>query len=541
MVLKEYQRKRDFTRTPEPRPRLSASKAGWSYLIQKHAATRLHYDFRLELDGVLLSWAVTKGPSLDPRDKRLAVRTEDHPLDYGTFEGAIPKGEYGGGTVMLWDRGTWEPKGDPQAGLESGHLSFVLHGERLRGEWDLVRMQWGNGKQENWLLIKHKDAEARTGAAADLIATETTSVASGRTMAEIGAGAKPAKDASAKPAKDASAKPAKDASAGRRALPNLIRKYPEVQLATLVSAPPEGEDWLHEIKYDGIRLLGFVAGGGARLITRNGKDWTERFPALKASLEQLPVDDAVVDLEAVVLGEEGKSSFQGLQTAAGEDVVGFAFDLLHLDHQSLTELPLLARKEQLQRLLQEAKAPALHFSEHKLGQGEALFDKACKRGLEGLISKRAAAPYVPGRHGDWLKTKCLQRQEFIILGDSRARRGPRALGALYLGYRKDGELRYAGKVGTGFTMRGAKALTELLAPLAVEQATLPRSAMTGVTAAEAQAIHWVKPALLCEVAFTEWTRDGRIRHPSFQGLREDKDAPDVVQEKPKTVRRRRTP
>ncbi|HWN81303.1 MAG TPA: non-homologous end-joining DNA ligase [Candidatus Udaeobacter sp.] len=531
MVLKEYERKRDFSRTPEPRPRKRRSPAGWSYLIQKHAATRLHYDFRLELDGVLLSWAVTRGPSLDPRDKRLAVRTEDHPLDYGTFEGTIPKGEYGGGTVMLWDRGSWEPKGDPHAGLEAGQLSFVLHGERLQGEWALIRMQW-SGKQENWLLIKHKDAEARTGAAADLLSIETTSVVSGRSMAEIAGG----KDGKPKPAKTATAK--QPASAGR-SIERLVKQYPEVQLATLVSAPPAGDEWLHEIKFDGIRLLGFVAGGAARLLTRNGKDWTDHFPALASSLAALPVTDAVLDLEAVVLDAAGKSSFQGLQSALtdGRQVVGYGFDLLHLDRQDLTALPLLERKAKLQELLERAQAPALHFSDHVLGDGEALFVKACKRGLEGLVSKRARAAYVPGRHGDWLKTKCIQRQEFIILGYSNARRGSRALGALYLGYRKDDELRYAGKVGTGFTMRGASALVARLAPLASDKAALARSAMTGLTAAETQGIHWVKPELLCEVAFTEWTRDGRIRHPSFQGLRDDKDAGEVVQEKPVAPRK----
>ena len=544
MVLKEYKQKRDFTRTPEPRPRKGPSKAGWSYLIQKHAATRLHYDFRLELDGVLLSWAVTKGPSLDPKDKRLAVRTEDHPLDYGTFEGTIPKGEYGGGTVMLWDRGTWEPMSDPHAGLESGHLSFNLHGERLKGEWDLVRMHGqrpGDRERENWLLIKRKDPEARTGAAADLLSAQMPSVASGRSMTEIEGGQATVieKQKSKRIPKAGQPKPASASASARRAVERLVQRYPEVQLATLVSAPPEGEDWLHEIKFDGFRLLGFVAGGAGSLRTRNGKDWTDRFPALQASLEQLPVADAVLDMEAVVLGADGKSTFQELQSSLGADgkaVVGFAFDLIHLDGESLTSLPLQARKEKLQSLLKRSQAAALHFSDHLVGQGGALFTKACKRGLEGLISKRVNAPYVPGRHGDWLKTKCVQRQEFIILGYSNARRGSRALGALYLGYRVEGELRYAGKVGTGFSMQGASELAKRLTSIATSKATLARSAMTGVPAAEAQAIHWVKPVLLCEVAFTEWTRDGRIRHPSFQGIRDDKDAGEVVQERPLPVK-----
>ena len=495
MALEEYRRKRDFKKTPEPAPELVKDrKQALSYLIQKHDATRLHYDFRLELDGVLLSWAVTKGPSINPADKRLAVRTEDHPLSYGTFEGTIPKGQYGGGTVMLWDEGTWEPKGDPHAGLK-GHLSFVLHGERLKGGWGLIRMR-GDGKRENWLLVKENDAEARrNGADGDILEDLTSSAKSGRSMDEIAGGR-------------------------RKKLKELMERYPEVQLATLVDKPPEGDQWLHEIKFDGYRLLGYVSGGEARLRTRNGKDWTASFPSLTTALEKLKAKDAVLDMEAVMLDAEGKSSFQALQAALGRGgksgkIVAYVFDLLHLNGKDVAALPLTARKEKLQGLLKGDAT--LRYSDHVAGQGAAMFAKACRMGLEGIVSKKADAPYIAGRQRVWLKTKCTQRQEFVILGFSQARTGERALGALYLGYRKDGALRYAGKVGTGFTMKGARELVDRFAKLKVQKPVLTREETAGLSAHEWESITWVKPVLLCEVAFTEWTEDGRIRHPSFQG------------------------
>ncbi len=538
MALEEYSRKRDFKKTPEPPAgRIKTRKEGLSYLVQKHDATRLHYDFRLELDGVLLSWAVTKGPSLNSADKRLAVRTEDHPLSYGTFEGTIPEGEYGGGTVMMWDEGTWEPKGDPHAGMEKGHLSFVVHGERLKGGWALIRMR-GDGKRENWLLVKENDGEARKNGANEKFLNDlASSVKSGRSMDEIAEGERPASKASVK-TKPLKASKAKKVPSSGKELKRLMERYPDVQLATLVDEPPQGEDWLHEIKFDGYRLLGFVSGGAAALRTRNGKDWTDSFPSLSTAMEKLKAEDAVLDMEAVIVDEQGKSSFQALQAALGdggkpEKIVAYVFDLLRLDGKDLTKLPLTERKEKLENLLQKSKQDLwLRYSAHIAGEGEAMFAKACDAGLEGIIAKRANAPYVAGRQKSWLKIKCSLRQEFIILGYSDARTGGRALGALYLGYKKDGELRYAGKVGTGFSMKSARELTERLEGMAAEKPTLSRAETEGLAAGEWKSVHWIKPSLLCEVSFTEWTQDGHIRHPSFQGLREDKEARDVKQETP---------
>ena len=546
MALEEYRRKRDFGKTPEPAPgAVKPRKDELSYLIQKHDATRLHYDFRLELNGVLLSWAVTKGPSLDPADKRLAVRTEDHPLSYGTFEGTIPKGQYGGGTVMLWDEGTWEPKGDPRAALQKGHLSFTLHGVRLKGDWDLVRMH-GDAKKENWLLIKAKDAEARSNGEATGFLDDASSVASGRSMDAIAAGEEPAaRHKTPKTNKthkaEKTANPAKDAAAGQKTLAALEKRYPGVQLATLVDEPPEGDTWLHEIKLDGYRLLGFLSDGGVRLRTRNGLDWTPKFPPIASALAGLKATDAVLDMEAVVLDEQGKSEFQALQAALGEGgrrdrIVAYAFDLLHLNGENLTRLKLLERKDALVKLLNKSKAgPSLRLSDHVVGNGADMLAKACKLGLEGIVSKRADAPYTPGRDKNWLKAKCQQRQEFIIIGYSNAKSGGRALGALYLGYNRGGTLTYAGKVGTGFTMKSALALTDKLEKLSVDKPVLDRKALSGPGAGEFHAIHWVKPVLLCEVAFTERTEDGHIRHPSFQGLREDKNATEVKMEEPQAV------
>jgi bifunctional non-homologous end joining protein LigD len=520
MALEEYRRKRDFSKTPEPGGEKEPARPGHCYLIQKHDATRLHYDLRLELDGVLLSWAVTKGPSLDPADKRLAVHTEDHPLSYGTFEGTIPEGEYGGGTVMLWDRGSWEPVSDPHAGLKKGHLSFILHGERLTGGWDLVRMG-KEGKKENWLLIKKNDEAARPDdKAGSFLETENLSVKTGRSMDEIALGAPVPADGSKKNA----------------TLDDLLQAYGEVELATLVDHPPAGDDWIHEIKFDGYRLLGFVADGDARLITRNGNDWTRKFPAIYTAVSKLKARAAVIDMEAVVLDAAGKSDFQAMQQALGEGgnpqaIQAYVFDLLHLDGKDFRPKELVARKAALEKLLKKSRQDKfLHYSDHVAGHGADVLAKACTMGLEGIVSKQAGSRYSPGRQKSWLKSKCIKRQEFVIIGYTAAKSGPRAIGALHVGYNAKDGLKYAGKVGTGFGMKDALDLYRRLSALKIDA-----PAVKGLPRGLVRKAQWVKPALLCEVAFTEWTGDGHIRHPSFQGLREDKTPQEVIMEKPVEV------
>lgn len=541
-LLQEYKRKRDFTKTPEPKPgRLHKKAEALSYLVQKHDATRLHYDFRLEWQGVLLSWAVTKGPSLNPADKRLAVRTEDHPLDYGSFEGTIPQGQYGGGTVMLWDNGTWEPKGDVNAGLKKGHLSFTLHGQRLKGDWDLIRMR-GDDKRENWLLIKEKDEEASTEDNAEFLEERASSITTGRTMERIAREDDNEWDSSKKKtAKTSAPKKIKKNSRAAPTLQALIKQYPDVQLATLVDQPPQGDSWLHEIKFDGYRLLGFLSNGDVALMTRNGNDWTDKFPAIRTALAALDASSAVIDMEAVVVDKEGKTSFQGLQAALGvggntDSIIAYAFDILHLNGEDLSSRSLIARKEILGDLLGEAgKESALLYSEHIIGHGDEIIRKSCALGLEGIVSKQAKDAYATGRGRSWLKSKCIKRQEFIILGYMNARKGERALGALYLGYYDKNKLMYAGKVGTGFTMQSARDLRDKLEKITTEE----KPALNDFPGSERRFVQWVKPRLLCEVAFTEWTTDGHIRHPSFQGLREDKPIQTVVHEKPLHIDRER--
>ncbi|AGH48607.1 DNA ligase D [Sphingomonas sp. MM-1] len=520
-ALDRYRAMRDFSRTAEPSG-ATRPASGHGFVVQKHDATRLHYDFRLEMDGVLKSWAVTRGPSPDPADKRLAVRTEDHPLDYAHFEGTIPKGQYGGGTVMLWDEGTWEPMPgkDPRRTLEEGHLHFILHGRRMKGEWLLVRLKPRAGeKRENWLLRKVDDDFA--GGPDDLVGQYLTSVESGRSMAEIADGAAPPKRATAKAAAGTGkAKPA--TMRGRADSPPPFRP---VQLATLVDHAPAGDRWLHELKYDGYRLLLAVGGGKARAYTRSGLDWSDRFPAVVAEAAGLAVRSALIDGEAVVLDAEGRSSFQALQAALKGDpaaIIFFAFDLLTRDGEDLTALPLLERKQRLAALI-GAGGDHLHYADHVAGRGEAFFQKACKAGLEGIVSKRADAAYAGGRSGSWVKVKCLHRQEFVLLGWTSSDRNS-GFRSLLLGLNEEGGLRYAGKVGTGFDMAEIDRLLAAMKPL--ETATAPVSAPRAAT----RGAHWIEPRLVVEVAFTEFTGDGVLRHPSYIGLREDKPAEAVIRE-----------
>jgi bifunctional non-homologous end joining protein LigD len=536
-LLAEYRSRRDFAKTPEPAPKRN-KKAGNSFVIQKHAATRTHFDFRLELDGVLKSWAVTKGPSFDTAQKRLAVRTEDHPLEYGGFEGVIPKGEYGGGPVMLWDRGTWEPVGDPHKGLAKGHLDLVLHGERLKGEWHLVRMKKDKrgGKRENWLLIKASDDYAKEGS--EPTQDYDTSVESGRSMEQIlnGESAVWTSNRSKTPG---AKKGASKTSSGKRwhgkpPPPSRKATAPEFispQLASLDDEVPEGDDWIHEVKFDGYRIQARKDGDRVTLYSRSGLDWTARFPAIAEALNKLPAKKALIDGEAAFVLESGLTDFKSLQEHIDTDhpaIRYYAFDLLELDGKSLMKEPLLERKEALQKLFSKKNLPdRLVYSDHIEGQGEAFFGQACRTELEGIISKRANAPYKSGRSKTWLKVKCGRRAEFVIGGYSKSSAQGRPFASLLLGTFQDGDFVFAGKVGTGFNTADMKRLADKFAPL--KRKTSP---FVEVPSADQRDAVWLTPKLVCEIAFTEWTKDGRLRHPSFQGLREDKPAEDVTRDPP---------
>ena len=524
--LARYNAKRDFAKTAEPAGTLAPGN-GNRFIVQKHDASRLHWDFRLEVDGVLKSWAVTRGPSIDPDQKRLAVRTEDHPISYADFEGTIPAGEYGGGTVMLWDSGTWAPiAGKSAHDLEHGHLHFVLDGERMKGEWMLIRLKpRGKEKGESWLLRKVNDAEA--GGTDTLAETGLTSVATGRTMAEIAEGKKPSPRRRPGPA-GKGATPAMRAKPGGPGLRRGDVAFQEPQLCTLVDAVPAGNQWLHEVKYDGYRALIAVANGKAKVFTRSGLDWTNKFSAVADAMAKLPVKTALFDGEIVAF-KHGKPDFSTLKDAisSGGDMTFFAFDLLQLDGEDLTGLPNIARKERLQPLV-SGKDARVQYSEHIIGQGEQLFETMCREGYEGVVSKRADAPYRGKRTQAWLKTKCIQRQEFVIVGWTPSEKS-RGFAALLLGLNGPDGLVYAGKVGTGFSTDTMQDLRERLERLELKTPTVtaPRAAVRGA--------HWVKPELVAEVAYAETTPDGVLRHSSFLGLREDKAASEVVAETPVPV------
>jgi len=537
MSLATYRQKRDFAKTREPSGKAQRG-TGNSYVIQKHDASHLHYDFRLELGGVLLSWAVPKGPTLDPNVKRLAVQTEDHPLEYGGFEGTIPEGEYGGGTVMVWDRGTWEPDGDAQQAYKKGHLSFQLHGEKLTGGWHLVRTQRSGQKQNTWLLFKAKDEAAKTGDTS-LLETKAKSALTGRDLKAIAAG-KPSKPAKVKAGKPIPAKTKREASAQRAAKGAARAPMPqhiEPELATLVAATPEGDDFIHEVKFDGYRVIARVDAGSVQLLTRGGEDWTDRMPTLRAALEKLKVESAILDGEFVALDQRGVTDFQLLQNAFSDKsrapLAYYAFDLLYLDGADLRPLPLIERKAKLKELLGRVarSETSLRYSEHSRGDGARFFAEAAKLGLEGVVSKRADSPYRSGRGKDWQKSKSLARQEFLIVGFTDPAGGRAHLGALLLGVRRDADVVYSGRVGTGFTDRSLKELHALLAPLELEKPKL-KNAPRG---ADARGVHWVQPKLVAEVAYTAITHDGLLRHPTFKGLREDKPAEEVILEQPRAV------
>jgi len=554
MGLKTYRRKRDFRRTPEPAGgRGPAREHGRRYVIQKHAASRLHYDLRLEDGGVLKSWAVPKGPSLNPKDKRLAVQVEDHPVEYAGFEGTIPEGQYGAGIVLLWDRGRWQPKAGGAEGLRKGRLKFELQGEKLKGGWTLVRLRSHGGRDDkpNWLLIKEKDEAAGER---DIVAERPESVATGRDIEEIAGGRgevwrsdRPGKgkakvQGKAKVEAEGKAKGGvkpvdpQDVDGARKAsMEPLVGRF---ELTTLTAAPPEGGDWLHEIKLDGFRIHCRVKKGAVTLITRNGLDWTHRFPEIAAAVRRVPAETALIDGELVALLPDGRSSFQALQQALNEghaaQLVYVAFDLLYLDGYDLTAAPLEDRKRALEPLIASAGVDRLRYSEHIEGNGVKFHREACRLELEGMISKLRRSPYRAGRGRDWIKVKCLQRQEFVIGGYTDPEKSRQGLGALLLGVHDGDALRYAGRVGTGFNGRMLRELEKRLRPMQQD-----RSPFEGRVPGPLRGLHWVKPALVAEVAFTEWTGDGRLRHPSFQGLREDKKPREVKREVPQPVPRRK--
>ncbi|RZK03567.1 MAG: DNA ligase D [Novosphingobium sp.] len=541
--LATYNAKRDFKKTAEPAGKRQSSPEGNRFIVQKHAATRLHWDFRLEVDGVLKSWAVTKGPSLDPEDKRLAVRTEDHPMSYAEFEGTIPKGEYGGGTVMLWDKGTWDPiPGKSAKDIEDGHLHFVLHGERMKGEWLLVRMKPRPGeKRENWLLRKIDDKHA--GGAGDLVERALSSVLTGRSMAEIAADKKASHSLKGKKGEVFAAEMEKAAAHNKRATKPAAKrsagkppKFAAPQLATLVDAVPAGNDWLHEIKFDGYRALVAVAGTKVRVYTRKGLDWTDKFGPLVQAVTALDLPPALIDGEITAPGKDGNPSFSALQAelkrghGSQKSHMDFhAFDLLSLNGEDLKALPQIERKERLEALLAQAEPP-IRVADHVIGAGEKLYAAMCQAGMEGIISKRIDTPYRGTRTKSWVKVKCTRRQEFVVIGWTQSSAKARPFASLFLAQHEGNTLVYKGKVGTGFD-------TETLADLAARMKPLARGTPAAeVPRVEARGGHWIEPKLVAEIAFAEMTAanepgGGRVRHGSFLGLRSDKPAKAVKPEK----------
>lgn len=518
-ALEDYRTKRDFSRTREPRGSRAAkspSSTGHLYVMHKHQARRLHFDLRLELDGVLKSWAVTKGPSLDTSQKRLSIRTEDHPLDYGSFEGTIPAGEYGAGTVMLWDRGKWTPQGDPHLGLERGELKFTLEGERLKGGFALVRLPArSKEKRENWLLVKERDGLAR---GLDPVREWTKSVATGRTFDEIAAA-----QGRAEPRERTDA----DVKKPRLRLKNDVLPMPRFrrpQLATLAAKPPSGENWLHEIKFDGYRIMAAMAAGKSKLYTRSSLDWTDRLSELPQAIAQLPARSALIDGEVVVIDEDGRTDFGRLQRALktrDEPLHFYAFDLLELDGEDIAHLKLADRKARLAALLREAPQ-SLHYSDHLVGEGGKVLNECCRMGLEGIVSKRADEPYVSRRTRSWIKTKCTGRDEFVIGGWRPSAKKGRPFSSLLLGEFDKGELRFRGHVGTGFT--GADFAT-IAGKLRQRACTV--APFANIPAAIARHAKWARPTLVAEVAYAERTKDGYLRQPRFIALREDKPANSV--------------
>jgi bifunctional non-homologous end joining protein LigD len=537
--LERYNAKRDFSVTAEPEGRVTRAsrrkaKQG-AFVIQKHWASHLHYDFRLELDGVMVSWAVPKGPSFDPTVKRMAVHVEDHPISYNRFEGTIPKGQYGGGTVIIWDRGSWEPVGDPRAGLEEGKLVFQLHGEKLAGLWELVRTTKRGDKKDQWLLFKKRgDAWARAGDEYDVLTALPDSVV----QKPLGLVEEREPRAEA-PSSAPSAASSPDLSKAKKAaLPQAL----EPQLATLVAEPPASGDWLIENKWDGYRVLARISAGKVKLHTRNGNDWTARLKSLADELANVGIDSAWLDGEMVVLNDAGVPDFNALQNAIdsehAEHIVLFLFDVPFLGGRDLRGVPLRSRRQVLQALLEGHTSDRIRFSEELPASPSQVLDAACRIGLEGVMLKRSDAPYVSRRSDSWLKLKCQRRQEFVVVGFTNRTNASKQVGALLLGYHdEDGVLHSAGSVGTGWSTQQAAELHQQLVPLETDKPALdPEEFAPGRWTRRARgAERWVKPKMVVEVAFAEWTPDGRIRHASFRGVRKDKAVKEIRREQAQEV------
>ena len=530
--LAKYNQKRDFKKTREPAGIAPGERGngGLQFVIQKHWASRLHYDFRLELDGVMVSWAVPKGPSYDPATKQMAIHVEDHPLSYNTFEGTIPKGEYGGGTVIVWDRGTWEPVGDPREGLVRGKVLFKLHGQKLAGLWELVRISKpGEKKQDQWMLFKKRgDAWARPLADYDVITALPDSVV--EHPLGLVEEREPRETGTKAPALPAKADLSKAVAA---ALPGKLAP----QLATLSSAAPPGNDWVAENKFDGYRMLARIENGKVRLYTRNGNDWTSKLKDLATEVEALGVDAAWLDGEVVVLNEAGVPDFNRLQNAIdnsrSKDIVYFLFDLPFLGSTDLRQVPLVSRRAALKELLDGRGTERVRFSEAFDAPAAQLLDAACKLGLEGVMLKRADAPYVSSRSETWLKLKCQQRQEFVVIGFTDRSGAAKQVGGLLLGYHEDGVLRYGGSVGTGWNSNTGQELHSALTKLRVDKPVVDAASVKPGRWSKrlSGSERWVKPQMVVEVAFAEWTPDGHVRHPTFRGIRSDKPGRDITRER----------
>lgn len=538
-ALALYQKKRDFSVTPEPSEGGDPGVDSLQFVIQKHWASRLHYDLRLEIDGTMKSWAVPKGPSFDPADKRMAVQVEDHPISYNTFEGQIPPKQYGAGRVIIWDRGYWQPLGDPAEGYRSGKLKFRLYGHKLQGHWTLVRMHGhGDERQPPWLLIKERDGLERAAQDFSVVDEMPDSVAAIPPLAPPTRQGNGAPQATGKPPGKA-ARPRSTTravvSAKKATVPLPSKLSP--QLATLVDGPPaDTEDWIWELKFDGYRLLARLEDGQARLYTRNGNDWTAKMPRLAQAVAGLPLQSGWIDGEVLMPDAQGIPDFQALQNAfdgeGTDDLVFYVFDLPYADGQDLRDLSLVDRRQRLAEVVKKASSSTdrIRFSEAFEAQPSDLISSACQLGFEGVIGKRKDGVYVSRRSNDWIKLKCSHRQEFVIGGYTDPQGSRTGLGSLLLGvHDDDGRLRYAGNVGTGFSQKLLAELHDKLRKLRIEKCPFDNPKAIDKKA------HWVAPQLLAEVSFAEWTQEGRIRHAVFKGLRTDKPPKDIQREKPKPI------